>query len=121
VSKWEELQHDPGWAGMVAYECVSKPRDCVYIVYEPGTDILGLVNNVFSLVPAPRRWLITFNTHFQTLPPGMTCKLRCCTPDAQALKSIRGRGQTRVLDLTTHMGEAPVNPYVTEARNLMEA
>lgn len=116
ASHWEELTGDAGWAGVLVREFTRNPSGVIYVIYEPGMDMLPLLEDVTCLLPSPKRWLLTFNTFFTHLPAGLNCTVRCCLPDTAPLKDARATAGAVKLDLTKPMGKAPDNIYVRLAR-----
>ena len=90
---------DSGWAGQLAYAFLSRPRVPVYLVYEPGMPVLKLLLEASALLPVERRWHVTFNTYYSTLPAGTTCCWRCCVPDNPCIAEARRDRRTLVIDL----------------------
>lgn len=116
ASHWEELTGDAGWAGALVREFTRNPAAVIYLIYEPGMEMLPLIEDVTAILPAPKRWLLTFNTFFTHLPAGLNCTVRCCLPDTAPLKDARATAGAVKMDLTQPMGEAPDNIYVRIAR-----
>lgn len=113
---WEEVTGDAGWAGALAYSAHRKPDLPAFIVFEPGTDLLTLIKEAVALLPPEKRWQITYNTYFSSLPAGTVCQWRCCVPDSPALKEARRNPRTLVIDLTGPLESPRENPLVICAR-----
>ena len=47
---------------------LSDPHRPAYLVYSIGQEVLGLLEESIALVPAHRRWEVTFSTYFTGLP-----------------------------------------------------
>jgi len=90
---------EAGWAGFMAEYSTKNPNKHIYIVYNPGTEILPLINEAMMHIPEMNRWDITFNTYVYTLPRGVDCKWRCCLPDSPILKEAR-RTNSPIINLT---------------------
>ncbi|MFW5997029.1 MAG: hypothetical protein ACOCQP_03345, partial [Lentisphaeria bacterium] len=119
---WNKVTGDAGWAGMVAKMLVTDTQKPFYLVFEPGMDMLKLVVEVLRLLPASRRWQMTFNTYFTSLPQGTECLLRCCLPDNQVVRRDAARNKSRVLNLSSTAGEPdPDDRYVKMARGNLDA
>lgn len=115
--KWAQATGDAGWAGVLADSFLRDASKPAYILYEPGTDLLPLIDEAIALLPEQARWRVTFNTFFTETPAGLACSWRCCsvgTPAAQQASSRATSGV--VIDLTKPMGRAPDSRYVVAAR-----
>ncbi len=99
AASWDETAGDAGWAGVLAQAFETAPRNPAYIVFEPHIELLPLLEEAAALVRPKHRWRITFNTFFQQVPPHTTCLWRCCRPEEDALRRIRGRREYLVIDL----------------------
>lgn len=118
---WEQYTGDAGWAGeLVQYYCENPEKTC-FIVYDPliHTNILGLVQEALLLLPEKKRWEVSFNTYFLTLPAGMRCCWRFCVAGSDALREARRIPNTFVLDLTKELPPAGKGPLQTMARTGM--
>jgi hypothetical protein len=114
---WEMVANDPGWAGVLAYNFLSRPTAQAYIIYEPGTPVLPLICEAMALVPPDRRWHVTFSTYFFFLPAGTTCTWRCCAADSDAAREARRQPRSLVIDLTKKLPAIQdPNPLVVCAR-----
>ena len=141
-SKWKSLMGDAGWAGLLAERFMSNPDDIVYIIFEPGMDVLPLVNEALHMLPAERRWDVSFNTYFVTLPAGVECNWRFCLPDSDVLRKAQIMRDACIIDLKnpvplTQSGEwiqaaregrradpdviKPVQEYVTAKKTVVDA
>ncbi len=116
AERWEQVSGDAGWAGVLASEYLTRPERVVYLIFEPGMELLPLISEALALISAEKRWLITFSTYFTVVPAGMTCAWRCCLPDQPLLKDPRKTSNSMFLNLTRRMGEAPDGVYVQMAR-----
>ena len=79
-------------------------------------EILALVNEAMSLLPAQRRWDISFSTYYTKLPPGVDCVWRFVlqgSPEAQVASRLPG---ATVIDLCRPLGRAVGGPLVEAAR-----
>ena len=115
--RWAELTGDAGWGGMLAQAFLLDASKPAYILFEPGMDVLPLLNEAIALLPEKVRWRVTFSTYFDSLPAGLTCSWRCCAIGTPGANSARSRATSGVLiDLTNPPGEAPANKYVMMAR-----
>lgn len=113
---WETLAGDAGWAGVLAATFVTRPDHVVYVIFEPGMDLLPLLSESLALLPVELRWNVTFSTYFSAAPAGMSCAWRCCLGDQPLLKDPRKTLNSTILDLRKPLGQAPDNVYVQAAR-----
>ncbi len=109
--RWAALTGDAGWGGVAAQSFLTSPNTVVYMVYEPGLDIMGLMAESLALIPEMKRWLVTFCTYFSALPPGMTCAWRGCLPGQAFLRDPRARANSVVIDLTAKPPAPPADTY----------
>ena len=114
---WEELTGDAGWAGVLAESFLRDPERLVLLLFAPGQDILPLFVEALALLPAERRWDVTFSTYFTGLAPGTTCVWRALVHDSkEAHESLRFVNALR-LDLTSgSLGRATGDALVEAAR-----
>ena len=68
---WEGRTGDAGWAGVLAEAFLANPDRRVFVVYEPGTNLLPLFDEAIRLLPVARRWQVTFSTYGVALPPNV--------------------------------------------------
>lgn len=116
-NRWAELTGDAGHAGMLASHYHSSPDAPVFLAYEPGMDVFGLLREAMALLPPEERWNVTYNTYFTSLPAGATCVWRCCVADSEALREGRRNPKATVMDLTKPLPEPSAeNDYVRRAR-----
>ncbi len=115
---WEELTGDAGWAGVLAESFLRDPERLVFLLFAPGQDILPLFVEALALLPAERRWDVTFSTYFTGLAPGTTCVWRALVHDSkEAHESLRFVNALR-LDLTSgSLGRATGGALVEAARS----
>ena len=72
---WGQVTGNPGWAGVVAESIMASSRP-QSLVFQPGTEVLPLMVELLSLLPAKKRWETTFSTYFTRLPAGVEWQLR---------------------------------------------
>ncbi len=113
---WREAAGDAGWAGVVAQAFLDDPKRAVYLVYEPGADLLPLIDEALGLLPPSRRWEVTFSTYFTSLPPETQCQWRGVLLDSAEARQAARIPNALVLDLTQPLGRAPDGPLVEAAR-----
>ncbi|MBR6058425.1 MAG: hypothetical protein IKP58_09695 [Victivallales bacterium] len=115
-NRWKELTGDAGYAGMLASTFHATPDHPVYLAYEPGMDMFGLLREAMALLPPDERWNVTYNTYFTNLPAGVTCVWRCCVADSEALRDGRRNPKAIIMDLTKELPPPADNDYVRRAR-----
>ncbi len=114
---WQELTGDAGWGGVLADWFEKDPNRQVYVIVEPGIELLPLIAETVALLPPERRWQVTFSTYFTGIPQGIPCLWRCVMKDSpEATNAGRLRGQ-QVLNLCEPLGQAPAGEFVNQARN----
>ena len=101
-SAWEEVMGDAGWGGYLAQCYLDNPTRNIYLAYDPARhgSLMRLVDEVINLLPAEKRWDVTFNTYFVTLPAGMACTLRCVPLDSDALRLARRSPANLIIDIS---------------------
>ncbi|WP_437229471.1 hypothetical protein SH661x_001458 [Planctomicrobium sp. SH661] len=113
---WEELTGDAGWAGVLAESFLKHPEQPAYIIFSPGMNLLPLMEEAISLLPASRRWDVTFSTYFTKIPNGVTCNWRCLLADSPEAVESRRYVQSLRIDLTKPLPPAKGGPLVSAAR-----
>jgi hypothetical protein len=96
---WEAVGLDRGWAGVVAQALLDAPNSVVCVVLPDEIDALPLVSDVLALVPADRRWLVTFSTRFQRLPAGGRCQLRFLRAGASGVRAMLAEPGVRAFEV----------------------
>ncbi|RME74168.1 MAG: hypothetical protein D6776_05755, partial [Planctomycetota bacterium] len=89
---WERACGDAGWAGALADRFLRDGSKPVWLLYEPGLDVLALVDEALALLPPDRRWEVGFHTFFDTLPPGVECRWRWCAHGSRAAQRAARAG-----------------------------
>jgi hypothetical protein len=113
---WREVTGDAGWGGILADWFERDPNRQVYLLFEPGLDLLPLIAETVALLPIERRWQVSFSTYFTGLPQGIPCLWRCVVKDSpEAGNASRLPGQ-QVLNLCELSGQAPAGEFVNLAR-----
>lgn len=112
---WERAAGDAGWAGVLVEEYEKEPTRPVFVVVNPGTDVLALFAEALALMPAERRWEVSFSTCFQGVQAGATCAWRGIVKAGREEDVGAMRGGT-VIDLTVRQGVARDGPFVESAR-----
>lgn len=113
---WQQATGDAGWAGVVAQAFLDDPKRPVYLVYEPGTDLLPLIDEALALLPPSRRWEVTFSTYFTSLPPETQCGWRGVLVDSAEARQAQRFPGALILDLSAPLGPAPTGPLTDAAR-----
>jgi|GEM_PF-2214133 len=113
--RWAQVAGDAGWGGALA-EALAKGRKA-FIVFAPGMEMLPLVAESLALMPAAKRWGVTFSTYFTGLPPGLDCQLACVLKGSPEHARIRRLPNAFVVDLTGAPGRAPSGVFVDAARS----
>lgn len=114
---WQDMTGDAGWAGVLAEAYLKDPQRAVYIVFEPGMDLLPLISEAICLLPENRRWDVTFSTYFTTLPRSATCHWRCVLAGSKEANESRRFVQALRIDLTEPLERATGGALVDQARS----
>ncbi len=114
---WQAMTGDAGWAGVLAESFLANPGRQVYIVFEPGMDLLPLLAEAIALLPAERRWDVTFSTYFTSLPPGVSCAWRCVLSGSPEAEQARKFGKALHIDLCQPVPPAVGGSLVQAALN----
>ncbi|HUY34073.1 MAG TPA: hypothetical protein VMV69_15095 [Pirellulales bacterium] len=115
-SHWQQVTGDAGWGGVLAETALSRPPRPVCLLFQPGQDLLPLVAEALALLPAERRWQVTFSTYFTKLPPGVECQWRFVLADGPEAKAAVRLPHALVLDLRRPLPAAEGGPLVAAAR-----
>lgn len=115
-TNWQLLTGDAGWAGVLAEAFLNDPARPVYILFEPGMDLLPLFTEAISLLPADRRWEVTFSTYFTNLPPAAVCNWRCVLADSPEAQQSRRFVHALRIDLCAPLPAASGGELVELAR-----
>lgn len=113
---WKELAGDAGWAGVLAETFLKQPDQPAFIIFSPGMNLLPLMEEAISLLPANRRWDATFSTYFTKVPSGVTCNWRCLLADSPEAKESRRYVHALRIDLTKPLPPATGGELVEVAR-----
>ncbi len=118
-STWEQLTGDAGWGGFLAQSHLDNPGKRVYISYAPHQHaaMIHLIQEALNLLPEDKRWEVSFNTYFVTLPAGANCAWRCCPSDSEAMLSARRSPQNIVIDLNSPGELTAQSPLIDAARS----
>jgi hypothetical protein len=113
---WQSLCGDGGWAGVLAEGFLADPRRTVFLIFQPGMDLLPLIIEALALVPASRRWDVDFSSYFSELPHGVTCAWRGVLEGSDQAKNALRLPNATVIDLCQAMGRAEGGALVHMAR-----
>ena len=95
---WAQTIGDAAWGGVLAQAIADRQKQPVWVIYEPGFDLLRLFRESMSILPDALRWNVTFNTYFSKLPPGLDCQWRGVVAGSDA--AVQAQRATHVIDLT---------------------
>ncbi|MFH0880966.1 MAG: hypothetical protein V2A34_14720, partial [Lentisphaerota bacterium] len=101
AAAWEKRTGWAGWAGVLAGSYYKQPRRPVYLLFEPGMDLLPLIAESLDLLPPAERWKVTFSTYFTAAPQSSECLWRCCLSTPDFLARICRQPDTLILDLAS--------------------
>ncbi len=113
---WQTLTGDAGWAGVLAEAFQADPTRLVYLIFEPGMDVLPLLAESLALLPPEQRWEVTFSTYFTGLPQGAQCLWRCVPHGSPEAKGARQFPNALMLDVGDELGAARGGALVARAR-----
>jgi hypothetical protein len=113
---WHKATGDAGWAGVLLEAFAADPNRAAYLIFEPHQDPLPLLAEAIALLPARRRWEVTFNTYYTSLPPGVRCAWRCVLKDSPEAAEAERLPGALFLDLTANLDRAPNSEWVERAR-----
>src|SRR5205823_1544460 len=88
----------------------------ITLVFEPGVELLPLIAEALALMPARRRWQVTFHTYSAGLSQGLACACRGVLKDSPEARTARRLPGALVLDLGAARGGAAGGPLVDCAR-----
>ena len=114
---WKEMTGDAGWAGVLAESFLKDANRPVILLFEPGQDLRPLIDESLSLLPAERRWDVTFSTYFTGSSQGITCLWRgIVLGSKEATESLRFVNALRIDLTSTDIGRAEGGELVDAAR-----
>lgn len=116
LSQWAKLTKDGGWAGHIAEQLISSKQP-VYVLFSAGTDTFSLLQEILDVVPANRRWQVTFSTYYTNPVAGAECQLRFVLDGTKDATKLRNDARAAVVDLTTSLPKATGGELVTLARS----
>lgn len=118
LSAWATLAKDGGWAGHIVEQLISNKQP-VYVLFSAGTDTFSLLQEILDVVPANRRWQVTFSTYYTNPIAGAECQLRFVLDGTKDATKLRNDARAVVVDLTTPLAQATGGELVTLARSGM--
>lgn len=113
---WNAVCHDAGWAGVLAEQTLQNPSRPITLIFPPGCDVLSLVVEAMSLLPADQRWRTTFSTYFTKLPAGVDCQWRFVLDGTPTADQARRNLQSPPIDLSSPGALTSSGPLVEAAR-----
>ncbi len=114
-SAWQKATGDAGWAGVFAQQALRGGKTA-YLIFPEGMDVLPLLQEALALLPAPRRWDVTFSTFFTRLPQGVDCAWRCVLANSTEAIAAVSKQEGLIIELGRTLGPAPDNDLVVAAR-----
>lgn len=115
--RWHEVTGDAGWGGVVAEACLSRQRQLVYLVFEPGMELLPLIAESLALIPVDRRWGVTFSTFYTGTPYGLECQIRGVLAGSPEHAKARRETSALLLDLTVRVTAADRGAWAEAGRS----
>lgn len=113
---WKSLTGDAGWAGVLAETAmVPRPRP-VSVIFRAGTDALALVVEAMCLLPAQKRWEVSFNTYYTKAVAGSDCLWRFVLDGTKQAEALRAKPNETIIDLAQRPGQATGGHLVDLAR-----
>lgn len=85
---WTQAGFDAGFAGLAARMLLDQSPAPIYLVFTEEVDALPLVDDIVMMLPAERRWLVTFSTRFLRASASVRCQLRCVREGAPGVASL---------------------------------
>jgi len=114
---WKSVAGDAGWAGVLAESAmVSRPKP-VSVIFRAGTDTLALVVESMCLLPAQKRWDVSFNTYFTKAVAGSDCLWRFVLDGTKQAEALRAKPTETIIDLAHLSGRASGGHMVDLARS----
>jgi uncharacterized protein HemX len=114
--RWQELTGDAAWAGVLAEDFLKDPSRPVYLLYPLWVEILPLLAEALALLPAERRWEVTFSTFHRAAPAGLFCAWRGLPLESPEAADLRRQRGVRVLEVSRSNGPAPTGAMTEAAR-----
>jgi hypothetical protein len=115
-SAWARATGDAGWAGVLAESFMADPNRKVFLIYQPGTDVLALFDEAIALLPESKRWDVTFATFGAALPATVECLWSGIVAGSAEVDQSRKFTNALRIDLTANNAKAQGGALVTAAR-----
>ncbi len=115
-SAWARVIGDAGWAGVLAESFLADPNRKVFLIYQPGTDVLALFDEAIALLPESKRWDVTFATFGAALPATVDCLWNGVVAGSAEVDQSRKFINALRIDLTAKNAIAQGGTLVTAAR-----
>jgi hypothetical protein len=116
-SVWAALTGDAAWAALLADTATGTKKREAFVVYQPGTDCLKLIDEALSLLPPQDRWQVTFSTFFtKNQAVKSPCQWRFIQKGEPEEKEIPLHSSVLKLDLASPLGPLPDSPLAQQAR-----
>ncbi|MDB5343600.1 MAG: hypothetical protein JWP89_1977 [Schlesneria sp.] len=115
-STWARVAGDAGWAGVLAESFLADPNRKVFLIYQPGTDVLALFDEAIALLPESKRWDVTFATFGAALPATVECLWNGVVAGSAEVDQSRKFINALRIDLTAKNAKAQGGALVTAAR-----
>ncbi|WP_417730507.1 hypothetical protein [Rosistilla oblonga] len=113
---WQQATGDAGWAGVLADSAAGGRSTECFVVFDPATNCLPLIDEALSLLPPADRWRVTFSSFYTGLPPNMQCQWKFVVAGSKEHLAIPPHDRVLKIDLTKPMGPAEATPLVQAAR-----
>ncbi len=114
--RWQSVTGDAGWGGVLAATAMTDRTKPAYIVFNPGTPVLELIEESLGILPSAIRWQIPFSTYFTKLPTEASCLWRCVVEGSPEAVSAR-RSSGPLIDLCGPLSSPPPSAWVDSARS----
>ena len=111
---WKAVAGDAGWAGNVI-EAFQKKKTA-YVVVEPSTPALDLVDELMALLPLNQQWNFTFSTFYTKASGNIDCNVRFVMAGSPEVALARRSQVNVVIDLTQNLGRSD-SELADNARN----
>jgi hypothetical protein len=114
---WQSVGGDAGLAGHVADQLLLRPNPAISIIFPLGADTLSLADEVFSVLPRSKRWVVTFSTYYASAPPISSCHLRFVLDGTSDAEQLRRDHRQTVIDLINPPTISVISDRVAAARS----
>lgn len=113
---WKAATGDAGWAGVLAEAFLADPSRPAYLIVPAGLDMRPLYEEAIALLPADRRWGVTFSTSYTSLPQTVTCSWRAVIAGSKEEHESKRFVQALRLNLSEELVPASGGALVESAR-----